>query len=124
MRTIWVGIEAKTDETRVLAMAGPTAVILKARLSARARHPRSVPSLLEALALWEGASVRAVLAVGSQDNSCITRLALDGFADVEGQPLYTVEFVRAEGPRRVRDDVGGMGDFRDLRQLLHFEVAR
>jgi hypothetical protein len=124
MRTIWVGIDAKTDETRVLAMAGPSEVILKARLSSRARHPRSIPSLLEALALWEGASVRAVLAVGGQDDSCITRLALDGLADVDGLPLYTLEFVRADGPRRVRDDLGGMGDFRDLRQLLHFEVAR
>jgi hypothetical protein len=45
-------------------------------------------------------------------------------ADVDGLPLYSLEFVQAEGPRRIRDDLGGMGDFRDLRQLLHFEVAR
>lgn len=54
MRSLWVSIDSKCDETRVLAMAGPTETVLKARLSATAQHPRAVPTLLEALAKPRG----------------------------------------------------------------------
>jgi hypothetical protein len=123
MRSIWVGIDSTSDGTRVLATAGPTETILKARLSATARHSRAVPTLLEALALWKGAPVRAALAVDGRDDSSATRLCLDAWADVSGAPLYTLELAHGR-VRRHRDPLDGLGRFHDLRQLLLFEVAK
>jgi hypothetical protein len=122
MRSIWVGIESTCERTRVLATAGPSETILKARLSATAQHPRAVPALLEALAMWEGAPVRAALVADGPEGSSATRLSLDAWADFGG-PLYTLEFVHGHR-RRHRDDLGGLGRFADLRQLTLFEVAR
>lgn len=123
MRSLWVSIDSKCDETRVLAMAGPTETVLKARLSATAQHPRAVPALLEALAMWEGKPVRAVIVADARDGSSVTRLRLDWMADFSGAPLYELEFVRGH-KRHHRDLLDGMGAFHDLRQLTMFEVAR
>lgn len=122
-RSLWVAIDSKCDETRVLATAGPQETVLKARLSATAQHPRAVPALLEALAMWEGMPVHAVVVAGDRDGSSATRLKLDFLDDFAGQPLYKLEFVDGHR-RRHRDSLDGMGAFHDLRQLVMFEVAR
>ncbi|HYP47758.1 MAG TPA: hypothetical protein VEQ61_03895, partial [Thermoleophilaceae bacterium] len=54
-------------------------------------------------------------------DSCLCRAAL---FESCSSPLYTIDWVPAAGRKRRRDSVTGMGDFRDLRQLLLFEVAR
>lgn len=121
--SIWVGIDSTCDGTRVLATTGTTETILKARLSATAQHPRAVPALLEALAMWQGMPVRAALVVDGTDGSSATRLCLDAWADFGGAPLYSLEFVHGR-KRHHRDRLDGLGPFHDLRQLVMFEVAR
>ncbi len=123
MRSLWVAIDSRCDETRVLVTAGPRETVLKARLSATARHPRALPALLEALAMWEGMPVHAVVVADGTDGSSATRLKLGWLADFDGTPLYELEFVRGH-KRRHRDQLDGMGAFHDLRQLVMFEVAR
>lgn len=123
MRPVWVAIDSRTDETRILATAGPRETVLKARLSSAPRHPRAVPALCEALALWEGTQVRAVVVVGDRDESPIARLRLDGMVDGMAEPLYQLRFVDGH-KRRHRDRLDGCGPFHDLRQLVMFEVAR
>jgi hypothetical protein len=122
-RSLWVAIDSRRDETRILATTGPTTTVLKARLSGTAHHPRAVPALLEALAMWEGMPVRAVVVAGCADASSVTRLKLDILTDFGGGPLYQLEFVDGHR-RRHRDPLDGMGGFHDLRQLALFEVAR
>lgn len=123
MRPLWIAIDSKPDETRVLATAGPRETVLKARLSATPQHPRAVQALLEALAIWEGTMVRAVVVVDERAGSSATRLKLDWMADFHGEPLYELHFVSGH-KRRHRDRVDGFGPFHDLRQLVMFEVAR
>ena len=123
MRSLWVAIDSRCDQTRILVTAGPKETVLKARLSATAQHPRAVPALLEALALWEGMPVRAAVSADGTDGSSATRLRLDSLADFVGDPLYRLEFVPGH-KRRHRDLLDGMGAFHDLRQLVMFEVAR
>jgi hypothetical protein len=121
--SIWMGISPSKGETRVLAMAGASETILKARLRLDPAHPRALATLLEAIALWQGSRVRAALCAGAQPPSCGSNLYREAFDF--GGPLYSVDWV--PGPlvrrRRVRD-LSGMGEFADLRQLLLFEVAR
>lgn len=123
MRSLWVAIDSRTDETRILVTAGPKETVLKARLSSTAQHPRAVPALLEALAMWHGMPVRAVVVVDDQEGSSATRLKLGWLADFAGEPLYTLKFVDRR-KRHHRDQLDGLGQFHDLRQLTMFEVAR
>lgn len=123
MRSIWVAIDSTSQGTRILATAGPTETVFNARLSPTVAHPRAVPTLLEAMALWEGRPVRAALVVDARDDSSATRLGLDAWAGDVGRPLYEFELVR-RGARRHRDRLDGMGAFHDLRQMVMFEVAR
>src|SRR6185369_1513271 len=61
---IWLGVIPGPERARVLAQAGPHETILKARLRSPPAHPRALTALCEALALWSGEPVRAVLAAG------------------------------------------------------------
>lgn len=127
MDSIWLGLSPGVRSTRVLAMRGPNETILKAHLSLRPGSARAVTALLEAIALWEGAPVRAALAVGeSSTSSSPTTLYRDLF-EVYGDstPLYRLEWVSYEvARRRRRDGLTGMGDFGDLERLLARSVAR
>lgn len=126
MDPIWLAIRPGAQSTRLLAMRGPMETILKAHLQRTPASPRAVVSLFEALALWEGARIRAALVV---DDSCSderTGLYRDTFAEFgETSPLYTLDWVpEAAGRRRRRDGLAGMGEFGDLERLLARSVAR
>jgi len=123
MRPLWIAVDSKPDETRVLATAGPQETLLKARLSSAPHHRRAVLTLLEALAMWEGTQARAVVVVDDRESSSLVRLKLDEFADLFEEPLYQMRFVPGH-KRGHRDRLDGFGPFHDLRQLVMFEVAR
>jgi len=122
---IWVAVHPRRSETRVIATEGAGATLLKARLAPHPWHQRALPSLLEALALWQKQPVHAVLVVDAGDSTFATSLLPDVAAEHSRSPLYTLDVVegRRRPPRR-SDRIDGLGDFRDLRQLMLFEVAR
>ena len=124
MSSIWMGVAPGPREMRVLAMAGPSETILKARLLRPAVHPRALPTLLESLALWQGQTVHVALA--AEDRGVGADLsAYDGVRLDDGTPLYTVQWVPApDRARRRHRDLRGVGDFCDLRRLLTFGVPR
>lgn len=125
MESIWLGLSPSARSTRILAMRGPSETILKAHLSLRPASSRAVTALFEAIALWEGARVRAALVVDdSSTTPCPTTLYRDLF-DVFGEstPLYQLEWV-PRAARRRRDGLTGLGDFGDLERLLARSVAR
>ena len=123
MSNLSMGISPGPRDTRVLAMAGPSDTILKARLSRQPSHPRALATLLEAIALWQGVQVRAALCADDRDGVSDSSLYRDAFIDFGG-PLYTLDWVPAAAlGRRRRRDIGGVGDFADLRRLIA-EVAR
>lgn len=122
MESIWMGISQGAATTRVLAMAGPGETLLKGMLRGAPSHPRALPTLLEAVALWQGAQVRAVLCADARDDSFGSPLSHAAWDD--GGALYNVTFVPALDRPRRRTGVRGVGDFRDLERLLVWEVAR
>jgi hypothetical protein len=124
MESIWMGIAPGIRDTRVIAMHGASETILKARLRKDPSHPRAMASLMEAVALWQGVPVRAALAADDEQTSCDSWLCRAALLDTGSSPLYSVDWVPATGRKRRRGNISGMGDFRDLRQLLLFEVAR
>lgn len=124
MRRIWMGIMPGPEVTRVLVMDGPGQTLLKARLPHGPKHPRAVETLCEAMALWCGRPVSCALAADGPDKFCATRPWLDTFDTISRSPLFQVEFVTHARPPRESDGLSGLGDFRDLRQFVLFEVAK
>jgi hypothetical protein len=118
-----MGIAPTSEATRVIALAGPERTLFKARLAPSPSSRWALPSLCEAIALWQGQPVRAALVADSSANLSDTSLFRDSFPDF-GSALYSLDIVEALRRPRRRDGLDGMGRFDDLRQLLLFEVAR
>ena len=118
MSNLSIGISPGARDTRVRAMTGPSDTILKARLLRQPSHPRALPTLLEAIALWQGVQVHAALCAADRDGVSDSSLYRDAFLDFGG-PLYTLEWISAGALGRPRRrDIGGVGDFADLRRLV------
>ena len=73
-RSIHAVIAPGLQSTRVMVTEVPGRTLLTAHLAPSTTHPRALPFLLEALALWEGATVRGVLAVDEWDATSATTL--------------------------------------------------
>jgi len=124
MESIWLAFCPGTASTRVVAMRGPNELIMKAQLRLSPSSPRAVSALLEALALWEGVKVRAALVVDESSACGPSSLHQDTFALFgDESALYSLEWVPRVRARR-RDDLHGVGDFRDLERLLTASLAR
>jgi hypothetical protein len=124
MSTIWMGIAPRATTTSVVVMTGPTETILKATLSREPSHPRALPTLLEAIALWEGAKVRAALGADERRSGFDSNLYRDVFG-ASCEPLFEVDVVPLGRVRRDRRrEVRGLGDMRDARQLVLAEAWR
>lgn len=124
MSMIWMGIAPRATTTSIVAMTGPNETILKATLSREPNHPRALPTLLEALALWEGAKVRAALGADERPLGFDSNLYRDVFC-VSGEPLFEIDFIPlGRVGRERRRKVVGLGHMRDARQLVLAEVWR
>ncbi len=118
MSETWMAIRPGERGARILAVKPGGQTLLKARLTSSPAHPKALGALCEALALWQGHTVRAVLIAGRQAGMCDTSLFRACFADFGRLPLYELSYTsseRREVMPRGRDALGG---FADLRQLL------
>jgi hypothetical protein len=110
-------LKTSSLSTRVLVRVGDDDV-LKAVLppSSLPPHPRALPTLLEAIALWHQAPVLAVLSAAESESWF--RLGLvDPFYLGTDTVHYTVELRDRDHVRRHSQRIAGVGSFDDLRQL-------
>ena len=122
MDRITVTLAPEAARVRILA-ASPAGEILRAVLGpAAAAHPRAAATLLEGLALWHQQSLSVVLCADASDDGSAM-----GLYDALGYGVRTLHYevgVAVRGPRP-RRTLGGLADFRDLRQYaLLGEVSR
>lgn len=120
--SLFMVVSPEPTGTRVL-VTDREEVRLKARLSCPPAHPRALSWLIEAVALWQGAGVRAVLCAGGPRRTHAASFRADWFPDFGG-PLYSLEVVDGGRAPRVRDSLRGLGDFRDLKQLRIEDALR
>jgi len=123
---IWMGVAPGSEWTRVLVQDGVAKTLLKARLPPEPQSPRALQVLAEGLALWCGEPVRAAVSVDGLASLSGTTPWLDTIEAAVRSPLYEIALVDGSLRRlyRRRDHLGGLGDFRDLRQMVLFEVAK
>ena len=125
METLWIGVDPRPDRTRILAMAGPDTVLLKADLRPRPTSRLALTALCEALCLWEGRRGRVAL-VATHLASSSSRVPFDEepFGLSHGA-LVDIDVVDAlERPRRRGDGLRELGTFEDLRRLIQHEAMR
>jgi hypothetical protein len=124
MFPLWMTIEPRPTEVRILLTEPSAGPSLKARLPLPAQA-RAVPHLLESLALWYGRPLHAVLDADAED----VRLHPERWALLAGDlPILemSVEWARRpHGSRRKEHArfLESMGDFRSARHLLGFATT-
>ena len=115
MMSLQAVIWPTSRETRVLITQNDRP-ILKACLNRHElAHPAALPALLDALALWQGTPIHAVL---------VATVSASTFAPLPG-PLVRERFVLETWPvglARPRARIDGLGSFRDLCQVLPSEA--
>jgi hypothetical protein len=121
-----MALAPSNTETKVLALRRAGESILTASLRRDPASPRAAQALIEAIALWEGATVRAALVVPEKDAGSETTLCRDLFTDFGTTPLYTLDWIHRAAARARRADprIRGDASFRQLARLLVTEVAR
>jgi hypothetical protein len=120
--SLFMAVSPESSGTRVL-VTDRDEVRLKGRLRCPPAHPRALSWLIEAVALWEGAPVRAVLCAGGPRRIHAATFRADWFPDFGG-PLYSLEVVEGRAGARLCDPHRGLGSFRDLKQLRIEDALR
>jgi hypothetical protein len=108
-------LKTSQHSTKVLVRLDGDEVLKAALLTPRTPHPRALPTLLEAMALWYQVPVHAVLCATDEASWCRLGL-LDDLCLSADTVHYTVELRQRERERRQR--IAGLGNFDDLRQLV------
>ncbi len=120
MNEPWMVWAPGPSTTRVMVTSG-TEILLKARLTPGPCHPRAAQWLMEAIALWEGAPVRAVISADA-DRAMCAKTFWDAVDFDFGGALYSLDLASSE-PRRgrqlsfLRDLVPEVPGFSDLEEV-------
>ena len=120
---LWMSIEPRGVETRLMLSLPGMRPVLRARLSSSPSHPRALIALLEAMTLWHGCGLTAVLDADAED----VRRCPDKWAVLLGDVAdhaVRVEWVSVPIERRGRDRfLGALGDFSSAERLVSFAAT-
>jgi hypothetical protein len=120
---LWMSIEPRGLETRLMLSLPGQRPALRARLSSSPLHPRALITLLESLSLWHGCPLHAVLDADAED----VRRHPEKWAVLLGDApelAVRVEWVSVPAARTTRDRfLGKLGDFRSGEGLVAFAAT-
>lgn len=113
---LWMSVEPRASFTQLLLTSPRAGPLLKARLAPTPRLPGGLSLLLEALAVWQGQNLTAVIDAEAED----VRLRPDVWARLVGEARgiahVEVEWSSPAAPRARFFE--GSGDFTPSRRLL------
>lgn len=120
---MWMSIEPRGLETRLMLSLPGERPALRARLSSSPAHPRALITLLESLSLWYGCPLHAVLDADAEDvRRCPEKWAVL-LGDAPDLAVH-VEWVSVPTARRTRDRfLGQLGEFRTGESLIAFAAT-
>jgi hypothetical protein len=120
---IWMSIEPRGPETRLMLSLPGERPVLRARLSSSPSHPRALITFLESLSLWHGRPLHAVLDADAED----VRRHPEKWAVLLGyapELAVRVEWLSVPAVRRARDRfLGQLGEHRSAESLLAFTAT-
>lgn len=120
---LWMSIEPRGHETRLMLSLPGQRPALRARLSSCPSHPRALISFLESMSLWHGRPLHAVIDADAED----VRRDPEKWAVLLGDApelAVRVEWLSVPATRASRDRfLGTLGDFRSGESLLAFAAT-
>ena len=119
---LWMSLEPDTREVRLLLSEPSAGTSLKARLPPEPADPRALMMLLEALSLWYGLPLHAVLDADAE----AVRQHPDHWSLLLGdapERAVRVEWVAIKPGRRNDRFMESMGDIAHGRQLISFAAT-
>jgi hypothetical protein len=121
---LWMSIEPMTLETRLQLSAPSARSCLRARLPPRPEHPRALITLLEAMTLWYGMPLHAVVDADAED----IRRDPEKWAVLLGDApelSVRVHYVSVPASRRSRRDrfLAELGDFGHAERITSFAAT-
>ena len=117
--SLWLSIEPRSTETRLLLSVSGSGAALKARLPTRPAHPHALVRLMEALACWYRLPLHAVLDADASDVLRDAESWAQWTGDVS-QLDVSIEWVGRRG-RPPRDRfLDGMGSFDAAKRRIAF----
>lgn len=120
---LWMSIEPRGRETRLMLGVPGSSHVLRARLPSSPVHPRALITLLESLSLWYGARLHAVVDADAED----VRAQPEKWAALLGDApelAVHVEWVAVPPSRIARDRfLGSLGDFSSGQRLMAFAAT-
>jgi len=122
MLPLWLSIEPGKSEVRLLLSEPSAGTALKARLPPEPADPRALMMLLEALSLWYGLPLHAVLDADAED----VRRRPDHWSLLLGDaPDYAVRVEWVAVPRCRKHDrfLESLGTFAPGRKLISFAAT-
>jgi hypothetical protein len=118
--SLWLSIEPRSTETRLLLSVAGSGPSLKARLPTRPRHPHALVRLMEALACWYHLPLHAVLDADASD----VRRDAESWAQWTGDVStldVSIEWVGKALGRAPRERfLDGMGSFDAAKRRIAF----
>jgi hypothetical protein len=124
MSTLWLSIEPRPAETRLLLSQPAEGTALRARLPTLPEQPRALRLLLEGLAAWYGQPLCAVLDADAEDVLRHPERWSHLLGNLDGEHVR-VQWVGHSRATHFRDRfVGGtLGDSHTARRLLTFAAT-
>jgi hypothetical protein len=121
---LWMSIEPRGQETRLMLSEPSERCVLRARLSSQPIHRRSLITLMEACALWYGRPLHAVVDADAED----VRRDPEKWAALLGDaPELAVHVEWVSVPRAPRSSgdrfLGRLGDYRNAARLVTFAAT-
>jgi hypothetical protein len=119
---LWLSIEPASSEIRLLLSEPSAGTALKARLPPEPADGRALMMLLEALSLWYGLPLHAVLDADAED----VRRRPERWSLLLGdapERAVRVEWVAVPPCRKHDPALEGMGDFASGRKLVSFAAT-
>jgi hypothetical protein len=114
---LWMSIEPTGTETRLMLSVAGTSTSIKARLPAVPAHPRALMTMLEALSLWYGQPLHAVLDADASDVRRHPERWAELLADAPELCVH-VEWAAVPVVRQHDRFLETLGDFSTARRLL------
>jgi hypothetical protein len=123
MSPLWMSIEPRIAETRLMLTQAPTGTALRARLPVVPCQPCGLTLVLRGLAAWYGQPLCAVLDADAEDVGRHPERWARLVGELDGEQVR-VEWVARSLVRSERDRfLGPVGDFRTARRLVTLAVT-
>jgi hypothetical protein len=122
MLPLWAALEPVGSHVRLMLAEPMAGTSLKARLPSQPAHDRAVLALLEALSLWYGLPLHAVIDADAED----VRRQPERWARWLGdppEPHVRVEWMAVPRGRKNDRFLSTMGDFASARKLVSFTAT-